>query len=830
MKLTFLEASNGLRLSKHFTFENKFRPYPHVKNFTSHEIHAPCIDSMHQEIVARAAQGQCLLKGNLRKQLADESRAGATDRAGLTQFVALDFDGIALYPLDAHSFQNIDTVKLQAMAEQLIALLPNELQHISYIAQASSSIGLKNNSVSMHIFMVLTVPMPPKTLKLWLQQVNYTQQVFADQIDLSANGQSLKYGLDTSVADNSKILFIAPPSFDNPNADPFTTPADRIVLVKKRHDSFDLGQMAHLSAQVMHDKSQKIKNDLRQKAGLSKKEEKIKIMQIDNRSEEVLLNPDKMSISIADISTAPYIRCNINGGDSNAYWFNLNNPVYMNNFKGEPVFLIEKADADFYQSIFDVFEEEMKKEGRPEYPVVFRDFNTDVYWNGIFDPNIQEFTELKPTSPSSIEGFMRTHGRPTPDFVPDANMAFDPTNEGPSVDLSALPYRINTFRRTMYMLNAIAPEEPLSLGYACKIQERCPTIYTLLKHILGDGDQELERFVNWLAYIYQTKQKAKTAWVLSGVPGTGKGVFAYSVLRPLFSEDQAPVKTLENLEEQFNSYLQTALLCVVDEFHMASSAAMQKVANKLKNQITEPSVTIRKMRSNQVEVPNFTSFIFLTNHVDAVRIEPGDRRYNIAPRQERKLIEAHPELVATMDKRIPRELLHFAGALSTFKYDETLVRMPVDNNAKVMMKTASLSVFEEYCDAIRDGNIEYFSEVLDINVTDVMNSGAIDAAQRSIKLWIAQAHQNTPSIIPVDHFRNVFNVYADAKLSLHEFRKRLQRNNINIVRKRPAGSDSNKHPMRGVEINWQTDDLKIQNLINTYFKEQDNALLHAQQN
>ena len=110
--------------------------------------------------------------------------------------------------------------------------------------------------------------------------------------------------------------------------------------------------------------------------------------------------------------------------------------------------------------------------------------------------------------------------------------------------------------------------------------------------------------------------------------------------------------------------------------------------NKLKNQITEPSVTIRKMRSNQVEVPNYTSFIFLTNHVDAIRIEPGDRRYNIAPRQERKLIEAYPQLVTTMDKLIPRELLHFAGALATFKYDETLVRMPIDNEAKIMMKTA----------------------------------------------------------------------------------------------------------------------------------------------
>jgi len=183
-----------------------------------------------------------------------------------------------------------------------------------------------------------------------------------------------------------------------------------------------------------------------------------------------------------------------------------------------------------------------------------------------------------------------------------------------------------------------------------------------------------------------------------------------------------------------------------------------------------------------------------------------------------------------MDKLIPRELLHFAGALSTFKYDETLVRMPIDNDAKTMMKTASLSVFEEYCDAIRDGNIEYFSEVLDINVTDVMNSGAIDAAQRHIKLWISNAHQNLPSLIPIDHFRNVFNVYADAKLSLHEFRKRLQRNNIVFVRKRPTGSDPTKSAIRGVEVQWQADDLKIQSLINTYFKEQDVALLHAQQN
>jgi hypothetical protein len=473
----------------------------------------------------------------------------------------------------------------------------------------------------------------------------------------------------------------------------------------------------------------------------------------------------------------------------------------------------------------------MKKEGKADYPVVFRDFNTDTYWNGIYNPNINEFETLKPTSRQSIEDFMRSHGRPAPDFVPDADMSFDPTNTGPTVDLTSVPYRVNTFKRTMFMNNAIKPAEPLEIGYVSKIQDKCPTIYKLMKHILGDGQQEIERFFNWLAYIYQTKEKAKTAWVLSGVPGTGKGVFAYQVLRPLFSEEQAPVKTLENLEEQFNSYLQQALVCVVDEFHMASSAATQKVANKLKNQITEPSVTIRKMRSNQVEVPNYTSFIFLTNHVDAIRIEPGDRRYNIAPRQEQKLLDKHPE-IASEFPLIAKELLHFAGALETFKYNEPLVRMPVDNDAKRLMKTASLSVFEEFCDALKNGTLDWFNDILEIKITNVMNSGEIDAAQRFVKSWIADAHANRYSVISTDALRVAYNVLTEARppLSPIDFKKRLTRNNIEIVRKRTADADRTANPIRGVHVKWRTDEVSLQSVIKTYFTNEDAALLRTSSN
>ena len=37
-----------------------------------------------------------------------------------------------------------------------------------------------------------------------------------------------------------------------------------------------------------------------------------------------------------------------------------------------------------------------------------------------------------------------------------------------------------------------------------------PHIHTLISHVLGNGITEFEHFINWLAYIYQNKNKAMT--------------------------------------------------------------------------------------------------------------------------------------------------------------------------------------------------------------------------------------------------------------------------------------------------------------------------------
>ena len=69
---------------------------------------------------------------------------------------------------------------------------------------------MKQGKYSLHLFFMLSVPMPPKTVKLWLQHVNHANELFSEQIELSVNGHSLKYPVDTSVMDNSKLIFIAP--------------------------------------------------------------------------------------------------------------------------------------------------------------------------------------------------------------------------------------------------------------------------------------------------------------------------------------------------------------------------------------------------------------------------------------------------------------------------------------------------------------------------------------------------------------------------------------------------------------------------------------------
>ena len=817
MELVFLKAKQ--RLAKEISNKGT-TPYPLTKNFTSEHIQISKskkgLHDLLKHLQTQAASGACLHKGLLKRPLINESRAMMADRVASTELLILDIDGIQM------PNRSVIDVNVRTISEQIIAQLPECFQDISYIAQASASLGLKKDKISLHLFFLLEQPTQPKILKEWFKLLNYETDILSSQLSLSANGQSLCYKLDPSVAENSKIIYIAPPTFKDNIQDPIS--GDRFVIIERGSPTLDPRPLLiHVNPERVHNLGVQVKDNLRKKLNLPKKASKLSTVSIGGESQEVLQNPDKMTIEVSRVNE-PYVNCNVNGGDSNGYYFVLTNPHYMYNFKGEPVWEIQKADPDFYRNIFEIFADKIDQDKKLR-PVALRDFYTDTYFNGVYDESIEQFTDsypLTPTNKQAIDDFMRTHNRPSLDYVPDARVVFDPTNDK-GIQLDEAPYYVNLYRKTKYMLNQEEHVSELTYGTADKLHTITPRIATLISHVLGDGKTEFEHFVNWIAYIYQNKQKAMTAWIFTGVPGTGKGLLIHKVLKPLFGEQQVPMRALENIEEQFNLYLRTALFLAVDEFRMGDAGSIGKMADKLKHQITEPNLTIRAMRSNQIELPSFCNFIFLTNRADAVKIEEGDRRYNVAPRQEKKLDVVHVDLVSNIDD-IEKELYIFAGVLHKFQVDQRMAHTALENEAKIQMKNISMSVLEEFAAAIRQRNLEYFTEILDIPLTNTFDAGGISTAQRYLKHWLAEV--GTEIIIPMSQFKLVYDVLTDTrnKLSTRDFTKAMSRLNIKTARKR-VSADKNASIPRGVVLTWKLDDNIRKSLIKEHFAERDNLLL-----
>ena len=812
MEIVFLKAKKPL--AKEIS-EQGIKPYPLTKNFTSEHFNISTdqkgLNKLYKLLTDQAADGACLHKGYLKRPIKDESRAFMSERAKPTEMLVLDVDGL-------HTSNPGD---LQSLAEKIILQLPEVFHNVSYIAQASASLGFKKNTVSLHLFFLLDMPVHPKTLKDFIRVVNYESQFLAEQITLSANGQSLSYILDPSVTDNSKLIYIAPPKFVGVK-DPY--PNNRFIKVDRGSPTLEISStLINVNPEKVHALGLQIKDNLRKKNNLPKRVGKVTTVNVAGEAHEVLQNPDKMTIQISRVYE-PFVNCNVNGGDSGGYYFVLTNPHYMYNFKGEPIWEIEKADPDFYRSIFEIFADKIDTESKKK-PIVLRDFFTDTYYNGVYDETKQQFDDsypLTPTGKSSINDFLRSHGRPTMDFVPDARVVFDPSSDK-GVDLETIPYSVNLFRRTPYMLRAEENVKELSYGEAIQVAKIAPNFYKLAMHALGNGKPEFEHFINWLAYIYQHKKKTMTAWIFTGIPGTGKGLLIHKVLKPLFGEQQTPMRALENIEEQFNLYMRTALFLVVDEFRMADSGSVGRMADKLKHQITEPNLTIRAMRTNQIELPSFTNFIFLTNRADAVKIEDSDRRYNVAPRQEQKIENVHPELLENLSALEP-ELYILAGVLQKFVVNERMAHTALENDAKKEMKEVSMSILEEFANAIRTRNLEYFADVLDIPLANTFDAGCISTAQRYLKDWLASAGQE--QVIPLAHFKVVYDVLTDSRntLSQREFSKRMSRLNIKTARKRISKDRAAGIP-RGVVLTWKIDNNVLQQLIKEHFDERDLNLL-----
>lgn len=690
MKLHFLQAPEPLTKTYAKTPNGVVKtPYPMTWEFTSHEEVCNNLSQFEHLLKKHAAANNCLLKGTLQHPLVSESRAGSTDRNAATDWIVLDLDGLP-------ETMDMQTPSGQTMTVPLtVELFLQEmgLGDISYIIQWSASYGIENYRMRAHIFMMLDKPCSSPLLKQWLMQKNHELPVLSGAMTLAKSGNTLCWPLDVSACQNDKLIYIAPPRLKGIK-DPMGK-EPRIQLVKRKHEKLSLQTSAINSTEKNKSLTHKRIDEIRAAQGLPKRKYSYKVV----GGAEVMLRPDEAIVTEMKVDRG-FVYFNLNGGDSWAYYHPENNPDYIHNFKGEPSYLTKELLPSYWQELMS---SGLKTSSAGITYLAFCDRSSGAYWRGTYDNQSDNLDLYIAKNETQLRHFAKQHGVPLGDFIPEWDLTFDPHG---SVRVDEQNRTVNLFLPTVYMKTA--PK---------KVRAVPRTTMKVIHHALGSDATVTEHFINWLAYIVQKRDRTRTAWVLHGRTGTGKGILMSKILRPIFGEKQTAARRMEELNEQYNTYMRDAFIVFVDEVETKALSNERGAMAKIKNFITEPMITLRAMYQNGQEVRNYTNWIFSSNRPDPIVIDREDRRMNVGKYQPEPLQITQAEIDG-----IENELQAFYDYLIQYPLDEIKASTVLQNEDREILMSISESSIDTAIGAMLSGNFNFFLEQLPSNNTYQRNA------------------------------------------------------------------------------------------------------------
>ena len=672
MHVVFL--SGRLPLTKTFAMTNGVlaaTPYPHIAKVTSHHEQASSLAEFHSQLVAHAKQGHCLFGGQLTRPLKGESRAGATARDNKA-WVVFDFDKV-------EGKDHADIVK---------RYLPKECQDVSYIAQLSASMFRPDADLwSGHIFMLLEQEMDEQRLRQWFEYINFTNKNLLEQLKLSDSEQALHWPLDRTVAYNSKLIFIAPPKCYG------FVPAvkESIILVKKKRQQMKVPAFNPIDNQTIR---QKI-NELRQAIGL----DEISYSLTPFEGQWVLDQSGECAVHDIKTSGDHYIRFNLNGGDSYAYFIDLRKPDLIRNFKGEPFLKTEEAAPDLWKSLRKVAPRAVARPALEEGTEVLAFYATNqssVVKIGTFDHGAHELV-LNNSGERAAKAWQAEYGVVGSGMLPHMDLAFDPHCD---IQYVTGATQINLFKATPYMTRASTNPQPSKLSDMPKLADR------VMRSMLGNPtDDVYKHFLNWLAYSFQERKKIGTAWVMSGVEGTGKGTFVKYILAPIFGSSAVKVVQYGLLNQEYNDFLEHALFVVFEEADVNAAENNAALMAKLRHYITDEQLMIRRMRSDPYPANTFFNCLFFSNKKTPVMTSSHDRRFNIAEWQDARLFFTPNEYAVL---QAGAELDEVADVLQRWPVDLVALTKIVDTEARQRVHEATTSINQLIADAVLAGDLQFF--------------------------------------------------------------------------------------------------------------------------
>jgi hypothetical protein len=251
-----------------------------------------------------------------------------------------------------------------------------------------------------------------------------------------------------------------------------------------------------------------------------------------------------------------------------------------------------------------------------------------------------------------------------------------------------------------------------------------------------------------LAYIWQFRKKTGTAWMFHGHTGTGKGTLFEEILRPLFGVEHTYIGIVEYALDMYNDHMAKNLILFVDEVKI-TDLGDNKTFNKLKNYITEPTLSIRGMRAKQITVTNYSNMILATNEHSPIKIDESERRLNIPPRQEKPLDD-----LINFRHLIEGELPQFAAFLRGYAVDEKQARTIIKGRGREEAIKISQSSHDDFFNALKEGDLDFFTDHIH-DTPPLDNLLAYKQYETIIKDWVDSRDNGT-----LVSTQDIFKVYS----------------------------------------------------------------------
>ncbi len=330
--------------------------------------------------------------------------------------------------------------------------------------------------------------------------------------------------------------------------------------------------------------------------------------------------------------------------------------------------------------------------------IVFRDIITDKYYLGEMS-KAQDRYGFNVIGKHNIPNALATRDIPIPDLYPE--MEFYPDFASDEiVDLDR------------GFVNKYVVPDVLSKSIVSGTGLAVPK-YTgmLTKHICGDDQDVYDLLINHLAFMVQKRVKTRIAYLFQGTQGTGKGVWFNFVLAQVFGRDYCADVLQKVFVKEFNLFLESNFCILVDEVEANFSESNSEITRVLKQVIADTHISVEGKGVDIRNGRNNANIFFATNKRNGVHIEPGDRRFIVAPRQEKKIYDM-PWWTddEAMIELLKSETEEFVAYLKSYQIDLSKVNRPFDNPAKEALIDLSKTNADYFFDAIKEGNWTWLSE------------------------------------------------------------------------------------------------------------------------